>query len=132
MKQAKDAGHAAASAFSWVMQDVPFPANAIIAPIAAAAAFVGVMAFEQGGIVPQTALAMVHQNEMVLPAGLAHGMQALISNGGAGSKDTHYHIDARGADAGVEQRIHRAIHEAEQRSVARAVSVVNDRAARSR
>ena len=52
MKQAKDAGHAAASAFKWVMADVPFPMNAAIAPVAAAAAFAGVMAFEHGGEIP--------------------------------------------------------------------------------
>ena len=97
--------------------------------IAAAAAFTSVMAFEQGGIVPETAMAMVHKNEMVLPAGIA---QALLANNSSGGGNTHYHIDARGADAGVEQRIHRAIRESEQRAVARSVGVMQDRASRSR
>ena len=47
-----EAGSAARSAFKWVMEDVPFPANAVMAPIAAGAAFAGVMAFEEGGKVP--------------------------------------------------------------------------------
>ena len=53
-KKIMKAGSAARSAFKWVMEDVPFPANAVIAPIAAGAAFAGVMAFEEGGKVPGT------------------------------------------------------------------------------
>jgi hypothetical protein len=51
-KELMDAKAAAKSAFKWVMQDVPFPVNAVLAPIAAAGAFAGVMAFEQGGEIP--------------------------------------------------------------------------------
>ena len=137
-----DASRAAKSAFRWVMEDVPFPANAVLAPVAAAAAFGGVMAFEQGGLVPETAMALVHKNEMVLPADLASGMQAMIKSGShmvspyvdsaSGAGDTHYHnhIDARGADAGVEARVHRALRESEQRAVSRSIAAQQDRAAR--
>ncbi len=45
MKQARDAAHAASSAYAWVMQEVPPPASFGLAPAAAAAAFAGVMAF---------------------------------------------------------------------------------------
>ena len=47
--------------------------------------------FEQGGIVPSaqggwmvpsTSLAMLHTNEMVLPANISQGMQSMIANGG--------------------------------------------------
>lgn len=143
MKQAKDAAHAAASAFRWVMDDVPFPANAIIAPVAAAAAFTSVMAFEQGGIVPEDALAMVHKEEMILPKELASGLQSMIHSNShivsphvdAGSNnadkhETHVHVDARGADAGVEARVHRAIRQMGDHAVARSVAAVNDRAGR--
>ena len=78
MKQAKDAGHAAASAFTWVMDEVPFPANAVVAPAAAAAAFASVMAFEQGGISDQGGLSMLHPKEMVLPSDISLGLQAMI------------------------------------------------------
>jgi hypothetical protein len=51
-KKLLNAKGAATSAFKWVMQDVPFPVNAVLAPIAAGAAFAGVMAFEHGGQIP--------------------------------------------------------------------------------
>jgi hypothetical protein len=70
-----DAKAAAAHAFKWVMEDVPFPANVALAPAAAAAAFAGVMAFgafEKGGIVPETGMNLLHKNEMVLDPGLSN------------------------------------------------------------
>ena len=149
MKQAKDAGHAAASAFTWVMQEVPFPANAIVAPVAAAAAFTSVMAFEQGGVVPKDAMAQVHKKEMILPADLSEGLQHMIKgyhapsskdltmpahiahaiNSRGGPQHT-YHIDARGADAGVEKRIHSAMRSLEDRAVARSLAAQSDRSRR--
>jgi vacuolar-type H+-ATPase subunit H len=42
------------------------------------------------------------------------------------SSQVIYNIDARGADAGVEQRLHVAIRESENRAVARSVSTVNE------
>ena len=48
--------------------------------------------FEDGGIVPATNLAMLHKNEMVLPAHLSSGMQSLIAGGGGGGGgNTHIH-----------------------------------------
>jgi hypothetical protein len=50
--------------------------------------------FEQGGIVPSaqggwmvpsTSLAMLHANEMVLPANISQGLQSMIAGGGAGA-----------------------------------------------
>jgi hypothetical protein len=136
MQQAKDAGHAAASAFRWVMQDVPFPANAAIAPVAAAAAFAGVMAFEKGGEVPGTGAVPIvaHGGETVVTKALTDQVRNSTSTTTTSktSNDKHYHIDARGADAGVEQRVMHAIAHAEERAVARSVSAVNDRAKRQR
>lgn len=132
MKQAKDAGHAAASAFTWVMQDMPFPANAVIAPIAAAAAFAGVMAFEGGGEIPGAGAVPIigHGGETVVTKALTDQVKASDGRAREVTNVSHTTIDARGADAGVEQRIHRAIRESEQRSVARSVSAMNDRASR--
>jgi hypothetical protein len=61
----------AASAFHWVMADVPFPANGVLAPAAAAAAFGAVMAFgsfETGGIAQITAPYILHAGEGVMTA----------------------------------------------------------------
>lgn len=58
-----------------------------LAPAAAAAAETTVLGFEalafaKGGIVPSTQMALVHQNEMILPPNLSQGMQNIINNGG--------------------------------------------------
>jgi hypothetical protein len=61
----------------------------------------------------------------------------LFSSGTAGSiipnsalggitHNTNYVIDARGADAGSEQRIRMALRDVQQRSVAQAVATVQD------
>jgi hypothetical protein len=52
---------------------------------------------------------------------------AIVPNNAIGGGGDVYHIDARGADAGVEQRVHRAIRESENRAVARSVTAVSDR-----
>jgi|GEM_PF-3954959 len=78
-----DAGSAGASAFRWVMNEVPFPVNAILAPIAAAGAFAGVMAFgsfEHGGVVPINA----HPGEMVLPRHVSNWVLKAAGEGSGG------------------------------------------------
>lgn len=57
----------------------------ILAPIAAAAAFVGVMAFsaEGGAVLPNhESMLLAHPQEMVLPKSISVGLQNLISSGG--------------------------------------------------
>jgi hypothetical protein len=54
----------------------------------------------------------------------------MMSSSSSSSNQNVYHIDARGADIGVEQRIRRALHESEERAVARSVAVVSDRTRR--
>lgn len=49
-----------------------------------------------------------------------------IRHSGNSSTQVIYQIDARGADAGVEQRIRRAIAESENRAVARSVTMTHD------
>ena len=77
----------------------------ILAPPAAAAAFAAVLAFEQGGLVPATGLAMLHANEMVLPAALSQHVMDTAGGGGAtggGVSSVHVHysptINGSGSD----------------------------------
>ena len=82
------AATAAAHAFKWVMEEVPFPANVALAPAAAAAAFAGVLAFkslavaEKGAFVSEDTSAFLHKNETVLPPPISLGLKNLIDVGG--------------------------------------------------
>jgi len=132
MQQAKDAGHAAASAFRWVMQEVPFPANAFVAPAAAAAAFAGVMSFGEGGEIPGSGPVPIiaHGGETVVTKALTEQVKNNVQTTSSNDTHHHWHIDARGADAGVELRLTRAIKEMGHVAVARSVAAVQDRAGR--
>jgi hypothetical protein len=58
------------------------PATAAAATVSAAA---GSIASAAGGwVVPSDQLALVHQNEMILPADLSQGLRGMIAGGGAG------------------------------------------------
>jgi hypothetical protein len=60
------------------------PAAAGEATVMAAAS--GIASAAGGWVVPSNQLAMVHQNEMILPANISQGLQGMISaNGGAGA-----------------------------------------------
>ncbi|BDU77992.1 coiled-coil domain-containing protein [Mesoterricola sediminis] len=86
----------------------------ILAPVAGAAAFAGVMAFAEGGYldVPSDQVAMIHKNEMVLPAWAAEGARRMFaeeSGGGAGhgggrrgETGNHYHIHAADAQSFID------------------------------
>jgi hypothetical protein len=84
----KDAAHAARKAFTKVMDALPFPANAIVAPIAAVGAFTSVMAFESGtDRVPglgrgDTVPTMLTPGEGVVPGGVMDGLRNVARNGG--------------------------------------------------
>ena len=69
----------------------------IIAPVAAAAAYAGVMAFAEGGWdrVPSDQVAMIHKNEMVLPAHIAEPVRQMAARGGGGG-DVHFHGTSAG------------------------------------
>lgn len=74
---------AATGAFKGVMSHVPPPLNAILAPVAAAAAFTGTLAvgaFEKGGIIPNTGLALVHEGEGVMPRNLTNLLSSVANN----------------------------------------------------
>src|SRR5260370_41816162 len=59
--------------------DIPI-IGPVLAPIAGATAFAAVMAFERGGIVPKDTLAMLHRNEMVLPAHVSNDVMNAVEN----------------------------------------------------
>lgn len=76
----------------------------ILAPVAGAAAFAGVMAFASGGWdnVPSDQMAMIHKNEMVMSAPLATGIRNMVASGGAasggkGDSTTHNHYGSPSA-----------------------------------
>lgn len=89
MKQARDAAHAASSAFAWVMQEVPPPAAFPMAAAAGAAAFAGVMAFHTGGEVPGMGDVpiMAQGGETVVSRALTEQVR---SNTGASGHSLHY------------------------------------------
>lgn len=91
---------AAANTYSSVSQ-IPY-VGWIMAPIAAAGAFAAVEGFDQvasaaGGWdrVPfDDAPALLHRNEMVLPAHLADRVRGMTGSDGGGDTHHHYHINA--------------------------------------
>jgi hypothetical protein len=84
----------------------------VLAPAAAAAAFAAVLGFgalvsaERGAVLGSDSMAMLHANEMVLPAPISKGMQDMISNsaanggsfagGSGGNIHNHVHIHNNG------------------------------------
>jgi hypothetical protein len=76
------AGVAAASTYATV-SGIPI-IGPFLAPEAAAVAFAAVLAFEKGGLVPSTQMAMLHKNEMVLPAHISQSVQKMADSGNAG------------------------------------------------
>jgi hypothetical protein len=80
----------AKGAFGTTMKALPFPLNIPLA-IASAGA---VLAFEQGGVVPETGGILAHKNEMVLPAHISQFIQQAAKNdpaGGANGGGDHFH-----------------------------------------
>jgi hypothetical protein len=97
---------AAAGAYN-AMVNIP-----IIGPelgaVAAATTFAAIMAFEKGGIVPKDDIAMLHKNELVLPANIAtHVMQTAGGEGGGQSGHTfNYNPTIHGSsDASVKDML---------------------------
>ena len=88
---AKDA---AANAYASAAE-IPF-VGWIIAPAAAAAAYTATIAFAEGGWdrVPSDQVAMIHKNEMVLPAHIANPLRESLAGGGGLGGQQHIHIHA--------------------------------------
>jgi len=72
-----------------------------LAPAAAAVAFTGVMAFAEGGWdrVPSDQVAMIHKNEMVLPASIAEPVRQMAAAGGGGPQVHIHAMDAPSVQA---------------------------------
>jgi hypothetical protein len=91
------AGAGAAAAFASVMEALPFPFNVAVAPGIAAStlaqieAFGSIAAFEGGGLVPSTGLALLHGGEMVLPAPISQKVQDATAGGSFGG-EPHFHV----------------------------------------
>ena len=64
-----------------------------LAPAAAGVAYAGVMAFAEQGWdrVPSDQVAMIHKNEMVLPASIAEPVRQMAAAGGGGGQQIHFH-----------------------------------------
>jgi hypothetical protein len=81
------AARAAAHGFKWVMEQVPFPVNVVLAPIVAAGAFAAVMGLgmlgvaEKGAVLDHDMPVFAHAKEMILPAHISQGLQGIISSG---------------------------------------------------
>ena len=91
-----DAKGAAAGAYNAVV-GIPY-VGPFLAPVAAGVAFAGVMAFAEGGWdrVPSDQVAMIHKNEMVLPAHIAEPVRQMAAAGGGGGLHVHVHaLDAK-------------------------------------
>lgn len=96
----QDAAKAARGGFKSVMEGVPFPFNIALAPVVAAGAFAAVMAFEKGGLVPKTGMAMLHGGEMVLPSHISHSVQKMAESGqGGGGHTFNYNPTVHGSSA---------------------------------
>lgn len=92
-KQLSDAKGAASGAYN-ALAGIPI-IGPIIAPIAAATAFAAVMAFDEGGMVPMTQMALVHSGEAVLTPQQTENFREMTENGPGGDThnygDTHIH-----------------------------------------
>lgn len=104
---------AAAVAYAAYAYDPPLALAMSMEALGSVLSFLPLAAFAKGGLVSADMLAMVHKNEMVLPAGLATGLQSLVTTSSrpagvdtAGGSPAHVTInfgnisalDARGID----------------------------------
>jgi hypothetical protein len=73
---------------------------------AATQAFATVMAFESGGLVPSTGMAMLHEKEMVLPSNISQSVQRMADGGGAGAGHTfNYSPTVNGGDGSTKDML---------------------------
>ena len=97
LTNAKDAASGAYAATVKIPYVGPF-----LAPAAAGVAYAGVMAFAEQGWdrVPSDQVAMIHKNEMVLPASIAEPVRQMAAAGGGGGQTVHIHaMDAPSVQA---------------------------------
>lgn len=98
MERSANAVKAASATYASV-SSIPFIGWAL-APVAAAGAFAGVMAFGLPsaaggwGEVPNDGLAMIHKKEMILPAPIAEKVRNMTDGGGNSGNNYHFNISA--------------------------------------
>lgn len=86
-------------------------------------------AYAGGGIANSPQLALFGEgrmNEAFVPLPDGRAIPVKMQGGGGVQVINNYHIDARGAEPGVEERIRRAIRDSEDRAVTRSVTQVQD------
>ncbi len=92
-KQLTDAKGAAGGAYN-ALAGIPI-IGPVLAPIAAGVAFAGVMAFDEGGMVPEDQMSMVHADEAVLTPKQTENLRDAADNMSGGDThnygDTHIH-----------------------------------------
>jgi hypothetical protein len=100
--------------------------NLPLAPAGSGGANLSMPGLASGGDVTPGSTYLVGENGPELFTSSTAG--SIIPNGkiGGSTNNVNYVIDARGADAGAEQRIRMALRDVEQRSVMRAVATVQD------
>ncbi|WP_257306305.1 hypothetical protein [Geothrix campi] len=110
MKEVVTNAKSAASGAYNAMVGIPY-IGPFIAPVAAAVAFAGTMAFAEGGWdqVPADQVAMIHKNEMVLPAHIAGPLRESLQGGGglaaAGAGSGPVNINIHSVDAKSVERL---------------------------
>jgi hypothetical protein len=98
MTKEKDAAAAARKAYV-IGTSMGGPAGIILGPVMAAAAFAGVMAFEEGGVVPgvgkgDVVPAMLTPGEGVVPKGVMEGLSQMARNGNMNQSGGDFHMQA--------------------------------------
>jgi hypothetical protein len=95
------AKQSAVDAYTSVMDHVPFPANAVLAPIAAGAAFAGVMAFEAGGRIPGSGPVPIigHGGETVVTKALTNRVEESEGRGRRRPASVVFNISTPSPDA---------------------------------
>jgi len=88
----------------------------------------GPMAFGYGG--GKLGVAGEAGAEAIMPLTRIGGKLGVLAVGGQGAAGNVYHIDARGADIGVERRIRAALMEVEDRAVRRSLNAMGDNSRR--
>lgn len=81
--------------------------------------------FAGGGVVPSTGLAMLHANEMVLPANIANSIKSMAGGSGV-TMNQSIVVNAQGAAPGVENNIRQMLREVHKQSVIDAVAAVRE------
>ena len=119
----RHAAGAAAAVFHKVFEALPFPVNLIVAPVAAAGAFAGVLAWgalgsaARGALVPEDMLMLTHKNEMVIPSEISTGLQNIIRSNQGGNVPSVHSFSGSTSSNGTTNPIHVHVHQGDIHAV---------------